>query len=179
MKYPLIFAIATALFWGLYGPALGQARAGLGSPFKPYVAIGVAYLIWGIVGGVVGMWYKGDSFAFSGAGSLWGFAAGSLGAWGALTLTLAMFSGGAAMPQIVMPIVFGGAVTVSALVPVVTAKEPLEVSPWLWIGIAAIALGIVLVGYNTPHASPHRAAAAASSDSVAAAGNGSRRDDSP
>jgi len=172
MKSPLLFAIATALFWGLYGPALGQARAGLGSPFKPYVAIGVAYLIWGILGGVAGMWYKGDSFAFSGPGSLWGFAAGSLGAWGALTLTLAMFSGGTAMPHIVMPIVFGGAVTVSALVPVLTAKGPSQVSPWLWIGIAAIATGIVLVAYNTPHAPPHRQPEVTSS-------SGSGQDDRP
>jgi len=155
MKYPLLFAILTALFWGLYGPALGQARAGLASPFKPYVAIGIAYLIWGVVGGVVGMWYKGDTFVFTGAGSLWGFSAGSLGAWGALTLTLAMFSGGMAMPQIVMPIVFGGAVTVSAIVPLVVAKNELTISPWLWIGIIAIAVGIVIVAYNTPHAGPH------------------------
>ena len=42
MKLPIVFAVLTALFWGMYGPALGQARAGLGSPFKPYVAIGVA-----------------------------------------------------------------------------------------------------------------------------------------
>ena len=25
MKYPILFALLTALFWGLYGPALGQA----------------------------------------------------------------------------------------------------------------------------------------------------------
>ena len=113
MRYPILFALLTALFWGLYGPVLAQSRSMLLSPFKPYVAIGGAYLVWGILGGLVGMWFKHDSFTFTGSGTMWGFAAGSLGAWGALTLTLAMFTGGTGMPHVVMPIVFGGAVTVS------------------------------------------------------------------
>lgn len=157
MKYPVLFALMTALFWGMYGPALGQSRSALGSPFKPYVAIGFAYLIWGVVGGVGGMAYRGDDFSlssFTGAGGIWGFIAGSLGAWGALTLTLAMFSGGSAMPQIVMPIVFGGAVTVAAIVAVVTTKTESSPSPWLWVGIVGIAVCIVIVAYNTPHAHP-------------------------
>ena len=122
MRTPVLFALLTGLCWGLYGPVLGQARSALASPFKPYVAIGIAYLIWGVLGGAIGMWAKGDPFSFSGPGALWGFGAGTLGAWGALTLTLAMFTGGTAMPQIVMPIVFGGAVTVSALAAVWTTR---------------------------------------------------------
>lgn len=155
MKYPILFALLTGLWWGLYGPALGQARSALLSPFKPYVAIGVAYLIWGVIGGVVGMLYKGDSFAFTGAGALWGFIAGTLGAWGAFTLTLAMFSGGTSMPQVVMPVVFGGAVTVSALVSVWVTRGQVQTSPWLWVGIVGIFACILLVAYNTPHAAPH------------------------
>ena len=42
MKNPVLFALLTALCWGLYGPVLGQARSALASPFKPYLAIGVA-----------------------------------------------------------------------------------------------------------------------------------------
>ena len=49
MRYPVLFALLTALFWGLYGPALGQARSALLSPFKPYVAIGFAYLQGGLL----------------------------------------------------------------------------------------------------------------------------------
>jgi hypothetical protein len=154
MKYPVIFALLTALFWGLYGSALGQARSALLSPFKPYVAIGVAYLVWGVLGGLVGMWFKGDSFAFSGAGSVWGFVAGTVGAAGALALTLAMFSGGTAMPHIVMPIVFGGAVTVNAVVALIAVRGHGSTNPWLWVGIAGIAICIVVVAYNTPHAPP-------------------------
>ena len=146
----------TAVFWGMYGPALGQARSALLSPFKPYVAIGVAYIVWGVLGGLGGMWYKGDTFVFTGEGSIWGFLAGSLGAFGALILTLAMFSGGTAMPQIVMPIVFGGAVTVTAMVSIVTARNGASTSPWLWIGIVGMAACIVIVAYNTPHGGPRK-----------------------
>src|SRR4051794_26882112 len=117
---PVIFALLTGLFWGTYGPALGKARIGFaGNPFRPYLMIGIAYLIWGILGGLIGMRFtqiKGEPFFhnFKIDGITWGFVAGTLGAWGALTLTLAMFTGGGAMPQIVMPIVFGTAVSVSA-----------------------------------------------------------------
>ena len=172
MKYPILFALLTALWWGLYGPALGQARSALLSPFKPYVAIGVAYLIWGVVGGVLGMIYKGDSFAFTGAGAVWGFIAGTLGAWGAFTLTLAMFSGGTSMPQVVMPVVFGGAVTVSALVSVWATRGQVETSPWLWIGIAGIFACIVLVAYNTPHAVPPKPPVEVSSAAAGGAAGG-------
>jgi len=161
MKYPVLFALLTALFWGLYGPALAQSRSMLLSPFKPYVAIGAAYLLWGIVGGVVGMLFKGDTFAFTGSGTLWGFAAGTLGAWGALTLTLAMFTGGSAVPHVVMPIVFGGAVTVSALSSVWSSRGHATVSPWLWVGILGIGLCIVLVAANTPHPAPPQKSVAA------------------
>ena len=167
MKYPILFALLTAVCWGLYGPVLGQSRSLLLSPFKPYVAIGVAYLIWGILGGLIGMWFKGDSFVFTGAGSAWGLAAGTLGAWGALTLTLAMFTGGSAIPHIVMPVVFGGAVTVSALVAVWSARGHAQASPWLWVGILGIFVCIVVVAYNTPHAAPPGGGAPAALDARA------------
>src|SRR5437868_15186067 len=109
-QLPIVYALLTGLFWGTYGPVLAESRTFLKSPFKPYVAIGIAYLIWGIGGGLVGMWYKKDEYTFTGPGMMWGLVAGTLGAWGALTLTLAMFSGG--KPYVVMPIVFGVPVTV-------------------------------------------------------------------
>lgn len=149
---PIVFAVLTAIFWGTYGPVLAESRAFLKSPFKPYVAIGIAYLVWGIGGGVIGMLYKKDSFSFTGPGALWGLAAGTLGAWGALTLTLAMFSGG--KPYVVMPIVFGGAVTVSALVSVWKESEHTTVNPLLWVGIAGIVICAAMVAFFTPHAAP-------------------------
>jgi len=50
--YGIIFALLTALFWGMYGPALQTSRVPGQSPFKPFILIGVAYLVFGILGGV-------------------------------------------------------------------------------------------------------------------------------
>jgi len=151
MRFPILFALMTGLFFGLYGPSLAAARTALSSPFKPYFAIGLAYLVWATIGGTIAMRLNGDSFTCSGPGITWGFIAGTMGAWGALALTLAMFTGGGAMPHLVMPIVFGTATTIAALVALRTADH---VSPWLGIGIVLVAVGIVMVAYNTPHAAP-------------------------
>ncbi len=153
---PFLFALGTALCWGLYGPTLGKARlvdADL-SPFKPYVGIGFAYLVIAIAGGMIGMWYKGDSFSPSGASGLWGLAAGTLGALGAFSLTLCMFSGGARIPHAVMPVVFGGAVTITAIYTILASGGRLHASPLLWVGIAGMLISIVIITMNTPHAPP-------------------------
>ena len=156
MKFllPILFALGTALCWGLYGPVLQNARSNAKppewSPFKPYVFIGVAYVVWAIVGGIMGMKARGDSYNFFGAerpAMIWGFLAGTLGALGALSLTNAMLSGG--KPLFVMPIVFGGAVSMTAVVSTVRLKE--SVSPVLWVGMTLVVVGIILVAGNTPH----------------------------
>ncbi len=173
MKFslPIIFALGTAICWGLYGPTIGQARSPekLWSPFKPYVGIGVAYIVWAFVGGLVAMWLKGDTFSFSekhSAALTWGFAAGTLGAWGALCLTSAMLSfKGPPRPEIVMPIVFGGAVSITAIVSVIMSRGHADTSPWLWVGIVGMAICIVLVASNTPHGGPAHKPKPAAADS--------------
>jgi drug/metabolite transporter (DMT)-like permease len=160
----IFFALATACFWGVYGPTLGFARTpvkiadGGWSAFKPYVFIGVAYLVWGCLGGILAMKYFGDSFSFGGAhkpAAVWGFIAGSLGAFGALTLTFAMMNakGNAGL---VMPIVFGGAVSVTAITTLILLKGQAHAapSPMLWVGMLLVVIGIVLVAKNSPHAPP-------------------------
>lgn len=160
---PVIFALLTALFWGLYGPTISASRqAEGGSAFKPYLLIGIAYLIWAILGGAIGMVKTNAPFTFTGWGVTWGFIGGSLGAFGALTLTLAMFSGG--KPHSVMPIVFGGAVAVSAITGYLQTRNVAgtpPTSPWLWVGMVGMAVCIVIVASNTPHAAPPKKAQAA------------------
>ncbi|MFV0444534.1 MAG: hypothetical protein ACK5Q5_13270 [Planctomycetaceae bacterium] len=165
----IIFAIATACFWGVYGPALGFARSNssppLWSPFKPYVFIGVAYLVWGVIGGIVAMKLlpsRPDNFEFTGTflpAMKWGFIAGSLGAFGALTLTFAMFK--AKNAGLVMPIVFGGAVSVTAITSLLILRSggvETHTNPMLWVGMALVAAGIILVAQNTPHGAPPKPA---------------------
>jgi len=154
---PFLFALGTALCWGLYGPTLGRARLvedATASPFKPYVGIGLAYLVIAIVGGLIAMKLVGkDTFDFTDAVTRWGVAAGTLGALGALFLTLSMFTGGANIPHAVMPIVFGGAVTVTALYYIISSGGTLKGGPLLWVGIIGMGICAVLVAANTPH--PH------------------------
>jgi hypothetical protein len=167
LPIPVLFAMATGLFWGLYGPAVAQSRAAESSPFKPYVMIGVAYLIWGILGGLIGMKLKGDDFSqWTGKGITWGFIGGTLGAFGALTLTLAMFKGG--VPHVVMPTVFGTAVTVSAIYGVATSRA--QVNPMLYVGIVGLAICMVMVAYFTPHGAPKPPTAAKAETATADAG---------
>jgi len=163
MKWPIVFALLTGLFWGTYGPALGIARAAEGNnPFKPYLMIGLAYLVWAVLGGFGGLAYTNTKMQFTGTGATWGFIAGSLGAFGALTLTLAMFSFQGMKPRadIVMPIVFGTAVSVTALVSVIQSnlQGHATFNPWLYLGIAGMAVCIITVAYNTPHVAPTKPA---------------------
>lgn len=185
MLIPILFAIGTALFWGCYGPTIGNAQSPRldgkpllppdgWTPFKPYVFIGIAYLVISIGGGLLMMKVRGDSFNFTAPvpgvegithfnTAKWGFLAGTLGALGALCLTSAMMtSRGNAL--LVMPIVFGGAVSVTAIVSIIKLRShgPLEISPVLWVGMAMTAVGVILVAMNTPHGhAPSKPAASA------------------
>ncbi len=158
MLVPILFALGTAMFWGLYGPTIGNAQVKLPppqgwSPFKAYVFIGVAYLVIAIAGGLIAMQIKGDTFSYTGEHfqpAKWGFLAGCLGAGGALCLTSAMMiSKGNAL--LVMPIVFGGAVSVTALYSAWSLRGHVAISPLLWLGMALVVIGVVIVARNTPH----------------------------
>ncbi|MCA8995898.1 MAG: hypothetical protein KDA80_02905 [Planctomycetaceae bacterium] len=147
----LLFAIATAFFWGLYGPSLLKARTPGETPFKPFIMIGLAYLIWGVIGGAVAVNASGDSFSFKPQAITWGFIAGTLGAFGALTLTYAMFQ--AKDASLVMPVVFGGATAVSATVGILQARGH-AVPPMQVLGFLLIIVGVVLVQAFASHGPP-------------------------
>ena len=159
----ILFAVLVACCWGLYGPTLSKSRSPTGEwgPYKPYVFIGVAYLVIAIAGGAVMMKLGGviglptDNFDYSGdasRASKWGFLAGSLGAFGAMFLTFAVVKT-KGNPALVMPVVFGGAVTVNAIASFVSMQDRTGVNPLLWLGMAITAVGICLVAAYTPHGS--------------------------
>ena len=149
-------AVGVALCWGLYGPTLTNARAEKGEwgPFKPYVFIGVAYLVIAIAGGALMMKLAfNDNFDYTGPyypAMKWGFLAGCLGALGALSLTFALTKAGG-KPSYVMPIVFGGAVTVNAIVAYVNLHGDVDVNPLMWVGMLLVVIGICLTAGYTPH----------------------------
>ncbi|MFC1758942.1 hypothetical protein ACFL2H_09265 [Planctomycetota bacterium] len=150
---PVFFALCTALCWGMYGPTIGNAQSRMWSPFKPYVFIGIAYLVLAIIGGAIAMQIRGDTFSYSGshfAPAKWGFLAGCLGALGALFLTSAMMtSKGNAL--LVMPIVFGGAVSVTAIFSTWRLRDHVTINPMLWLGMILVVVGVTIVAKNTPH----------------------------
>ncbi|MCC9603213.1 hypothetical protein LOC67_21910 [Stieleria sp. JC731] len=175
--FAVLCALGVALCWGLYGPTLTNARATPDSavkwgPFKPYVFIGVAYLVIAIGGGSLMMkTVSGDNFNYGGAynpAMKWGFLAGSLGALGALALTFALTKAGG-KPSYVMPIVFGGAVTVNAIASYLKFHEG---NPLMFVGMGLVAIGICLTAYYTPHGhAPAKPAATTSVDNSPAAGS--------
>lgn len=159
--YGIYFALATALFWGLYGIALQKARVpGDPSPFKPFIFIGLAYLVWGVFGGALAIKATGGTFAFQPLGIQWAFIAGSLGAAGALTLTAAMFQAKSA--ALVMPIVFGGATAVSVITTMLMLRAggtAVHVHPLQLLGFVLAIVGIILIQRYAQHAGPKPAAA--------------------
>lgn len=148
-------ACLVALFWGMYGPTLSNARSPEREwgPFKPYIFIGVAYLVIGIIGGSLMMKFVfHDNFDFTGKyapAMKWGFLAGCLGAFGALALTFALTKAGG-KPAYVMPIVFGGAVTVNAIASYFIHRGA-KIDPLMWVGMLLVAVGICLTAAFTPH----------------------------
>lgn len=157
--YAIGCACLVALFWGMYGPTLSGARspAREWGPFKPYIFIGVAYLVIAIIGGSIMMKFAfNDNFDFTGKyapAMKWGFLAGCLGACGALALTFALTKAGG-KPSYVMPIVFGGAVSVNAIAAYMGLHQGETVNPLMWVGMLLVAVGICLTAYHTPHGHP-------------------------
>lgn len=159
-------ALGVALCWGMYGPTLSHARAPKGEwgPFKPYLFIGIAYLVIAVIGGAMMMKLAfNDNFTYTGTyypAMKFGFLAGCLGALGALFLTFALTKAGG-KPAYVMPIVFGGAVSVNAVAAFLSLKQGETASPLMWVGMAFVAVGIIMTAGNTPHGhSPPKTASA-------------------
>ena len=162
-------ALGVALCWGMYGPTLSHARAPNREwgPFKPYLFIGIAYLVIAVIGGAMMMKLAfNDNFDYSGTyapARKFGFLAGCLGALGALFLTFALTKAGG-KPAYVMPIVFGGAASVNAVAAFLSLKQGETASPLMWVGMAFVAVGIITTAGNTPHGHSPAKTASASPD---------------
>lgn len=152
-----LFALCTALFWGTYGPLLsrGHHLMETGGRLRPFICVGIAYLLVAIVGPIVVMYTTGiDKGAglFSGWtfwGVVWSIVAGGVGALGAFTLIAALGAGGPSSPVYVMPLVFGCAPVVSACTSMYFSGN-YKISPFFAAGLILVAVGAVTILLTAP-----------------------------
>ncbi len=148
----LLFIVAsfaiTILAWGIYGPVLhwGQhemSTVGRFARLRPFVCVGLAYFVIGVVVPAVVLKIKGESGGWTLKGILYSLAGGALGALGALGIIMAFNFGG--KPMVVMPLVFGGAPVVNSFLTITMAKRMKEIGPVFLAGLVMVLLGAVTV----------------------------------
>lgn len=152
-----LFALCTALFWGTYGPLLSRGHHLMGTEgrLRPFICVGIAYLLVAIVGPIVVMYTtgidKGDGIAsgWTFGGIVWSTLAGAVGALGAFTLIMALGAGGPSSPVYVMPLVFGCAPVVSAFTSMYLSGN-YKISPFFAAGLILVAVGAVTILITAP-----------------------------
>jgi hypothetical protein len=153
-----VFALCTALFWGTYGPLLQRGHHFMGTEgrMRPFICVGIAYLLVAIIGPIVAMYTLGidrGEGLFHGwtfRGILWSTIAGAVGALGAFTLLVALGAGGSTGPLFIMPIVFGCAPVVSTLTSMYMNNAFNRMSPFFAAGLILVAAGAVTILITAP-----------------------------
>jgi hypothetical protein len=171
-NFPLIIVsiLATAVFWGVYGPFLQWGHGAMESGrMRPFICVGIAYLLVAVVGpilviSVFGM-EKGEGLmaGWTMKGIWWSFIAGVVGALGALGMLLAFNFGG--KPHYVPPLIFGLAPVVNAFFTIsmnAQLREQLAQnivrSSFFGAGLLMVAVGAVTVLVAAPKGGPPKAA---------------------
>src|SRR5262245_35777699 len=146
----ILLAIGLAMLcWGLYGPLLQWGKDAMEqSHWLPFLFVGIAYFLFAVLatGAILAM--RGEPGKWTVSGALWGLAAGTAGAVGALGVILAMTNGGS--PIYVMPLVFGGAPVVNTLVSMWATKDRKEAGPLFYAGLILVIAGAAIVLIKNP-----------------------------
>lgn len=150
--YVLVIAMIalTVVCWGAYGPVLHMGQDAMDkSRLRPFLFVGVAYFVIAVLVPLALLKTGAESSAsFTRAGVFWSSLAGAAGAIGALGIIMAFNFGG--KPSYVMPLVFGCAPVINALLTIVKAGTYRQVSPAFLAGLCLVALGAALVLRYTP-----------------------------
>ena len=152
MRTWLPFVVMTVLSWGAYIPTLHRGQLALGSSgVHAFLMVGCAYVLVAIAvpGMMVARAGSWSIFTDNPHGMLFTFAAGVLGAVGALGIVLALVNGG--RPNVVPPLVFAGAPVVSVFVAMLYNPPQESPSPLFFLGILMAAAGAFLVLSYRPH----------------------------
>jgi branched-subunit amino acid transport protein len=148
----LSFVAMAALAWGVYVPIVHEASMRLQSNLRAFLFVGVAYFLVAILIPsilIFGLHFDptakgGGSWAFSSA--LWGIAAGTAGAIGALGIIFATNAGGKDAAIYVAPLVFAGAPIINTIA-TMTYFHPVKTMPdWrFFLGLVLAAGGMAMV----------------------------------
>jgi hypothetical protein len=148
----------TVVMWGAYGPLLHKGQMFMqGSRLRPLICVGLAYLIVAVLltsllVPVVSGPNEWEKWHWNGV--IWSLAGGAAGAVGAIGIILAFNFGG--KPVYVMPLVFGAAPVINALVTVAPAiSQGVAVSPLFFAGLIIVIAGAATVLIFAPKAAPH------------------------
>jgi hypothetical protein len=146
----VIFAIAAALSWGVYGAMLHQGQRDLGNPLRALLCVGVAYFLIGVLVPVAGLAGQGQLSlnGFTAGGTTLATVAGALGAIGAACIIWAFKNGG--LPAYVMPLVFGGAPVINVFVSMALHPPKSAINPLLYLGLILVVAGASMVLYFRP-----------------------------
>ncbi|MBS0262118.1 MAG: hypothetical protein JSS02_09195 [Planctomycetes bacterium] len=163
----LLFVVAAALSWGVYVPVVHRAAVECKSNLRAFLLVGIAYfLVAVVVPGVFLFVFKSDPTTKAGSppnfhmqSCLWGLAAGTAGAVGALCIIFATTKGGPGAAIYVAPLVFSGAPIVNTLATITFFHPAKAVPDWrFFAGLALAVLGASMVMLYKPtgelHASP-------------------------
>ena len=167
-NFPLVIIsiLATAVFWGTYGPFLQWGHGAMESGrMRPFICVGIAYVVVAVIGpilviSVLGMESEGGLLAgWTMKGIWWSFIAGVVGALGALGMLLAFNFGG--KPHYVPPLIFGLAPVVNTFFTLsmnAQLREQLSQnlvrSSFFGAGLLMVAVGAVTVLVAAPKGGP-------------------------
>ncbi|MCE9544134.1 MAG: hypothetical protein K8T25_01210 [Planctomycetia bacterium] len=169
MRFLLILAtVALAVIcWGVYGPVLHNGQVGFhaDSQVKPtpeenrantlraFMCVGLAYFVIAVIVPSSTLQFYGEQGHWTMSGTLWSLIAGAAGAIGALGVIFALQFASAGFkgnPTLyVMPLVFGGAPVVNAVLTIAMAKAFRQVGPMFLAGLIMVLLGSLAVLIST------------------------------
>lgn len=142
------FVLGTILCWGAYGPALhaGQMALGVngkGDGVRALLWVGLSYCLVAVIVPGLMLMTKEIPGQFNMRGSSIATFAGILGALGAVGIIFAFRYGGS--PAYVMPLVFGCAPLVNAIVSMIQHPPTKMPNPLFYVGMICAGLGAFLV----------------------------------
>lgn len=169
-----VFAFIALTFccWGAYGPVLHRGQMAMGqSRYRSFLCVGLAYFVIAVVVPIIMLTVFGEKGEWTFKGVVWSLAGGAVGAIGALGIILAFNFGG--KPTYVMPLVFGFAPMMNAILTIGINKAYKELSATalggLMAGLIMVSIGaaLILICAGTVN-KPHAPASSPASDSPSA-----------